>query len=94
MKSAYELAMERLSKQSPSIKLNDDQKRQLAEIDSTYKARIAEREIFLSGELARARAQGDPEAFAQIERQLASERRRLEAECEEKKDKVRQSGAS
>ena len=93
MKSAYELAMERLSKQSPSVKLTEEQKRQLADIDSTYKARIAEREIFLSGELTKAREQGDAEAFAQVEKQLASERRRLEAECEEKKHQIRKAAA-
>ncbi len=34
MKSAYELAMERLEKGAPTIKLTDDQKAQIAEIDS------------------------------------------------------------
>jgi hypothetical protein len=45
MKSAYELAMERLNKKSPTVKLNDDQKKQLAELDSLYASKIAEREI-------------------------------------------------
>ena len=35
-------------------------------------------------------AVGDADALAQIDRQLASERRRLETECDEKKEKVRQ----
>ena len=43
MKSAYELAMERLEKKAPSVALTDEQKQQIAEIDSTFKARIAER---------------------------------------------------
>ena len=47
MKSAYELAMERLEKSAPSAKVTDEQRTALAEIDSTYKARIAEREVFL-----------------------------------------------
>ncbi len=34
MKTAYELAMERLSKAAPGVKLSDDQKKQLAELDS------------------------------------------------------------
>lgn len=92
MKSSYELAMERLAKQSPTVKLTDAQKAQLAELDSQYKARIAEREIFLNGEIAQAMARGEFEALAQLERQLQSERRTLEAECEEKKEKVRQGG--
>lgn len=89
MKSSYELAMERLSKQSPSVKLTDTQKQQLAEVDSLYRAKLAEREIFLSGERDQALAKGDAEALAQIERQMSSERRRLETECEEKKEKIR-----
>jgi hypothetical protein len=89
MKSSYELAMERLAKQSPTVKLTAEQKARLADIDSLYKSRIAEREIFLQGQLAEAAAKGDFEAMAQIEKQRASERRSLEAECEEKKEKVR-----
>ncbi len=89
MKSSYELAMERLAKQSPTVKLNADQKRQLAELDSVYRAKVAEREIFLQGELARAAEKGDYEAVQQLERQFSSERRTLEAECEEKKERVR-----
>ena len=47
MKSAYELAMERLSKESPSIKLTAAQKREIAELESKYKAKAAERELGL-----------------------------------------------
>lgn len=90
MKSAYELAMERLSKSAPTVALSDEQKKQLAELDSRYAAKIAEREIFLKDKLMAARDQGDFEAVAQIEKQLASERKSLQAELEEKKEKVRQ----
>lgn len=90
MKSAYELAMERLAKQSPSVTLTKQQKEQLGELDSRYRAKIAEREIFLRGELEQAREKGDAEAFAQLERQLSVERRNLQAECEEKKEQLRQ----
>ena len=92
MKSAYELAMERLNKQGPVVKLSSEQKKQLAELDSVYAAKIAERELFLKDELAKIAAQGDYEAFAQIEKQLVSERRKLQGELEEKKDQVRQAG--
>src|SRR5207249_7015463 len=50
MKTAYELAMERLSKASPSAKLTNEQKKKLAELNSECKAKIADREIFLKGE--------------------------------------------
>jgi hypothetical protein len=89
MKSSYELAMERLGKEAPTQKLSDEKKKQLAELDSKYAAKIAEREIFLKGELSAAAAKGDAEAYAQIEKQLVSERRKFQAELEEKKEKVR-----
>ena len=50
MKSAYELAMERLERSAPSVTLSDEQKAQLAEIDSSFKAKIAEKELFLQGD--------------------------------------------
>jgi hypothetical protein len=90
MKSSYELAMERLGKSDPGMKMSDEQKKQLAELDSKYAAKIAEREIFLKGELGAAAAKGDAEAYAQIEKQLVSERKKFQAELEEKKEKVRQ----
>ncbi|HEX4119483.1 MAG TPA: hypothetical protein VH619_02550 [Verrucomicrobiae bacterium] len=89
MKSAYELAMERLSKSAPTVKLSDKQKKELAELDSRYAAKIAEREIFLKDELSAAIGKGDAEAVAQLEKQLTSTRRVLQAELEEKKEKIR-----
>jgi hypothetical protein len=89
MKSAYELAMERLSKSAPAVTLTNQQKKQLADLDSRYSAKIAEREIFLKDERAAASAKGDFEAVAQLEKQLVSTRKSLQAELEEKKEKVR-----
>lgn len=89
MKSAYELAMERLSKTAPAVKLTDEQKKQLAELDSKYAAKIAERELFLQGEVAKAVDRGDDEAIEQIQKQLWNDRKALRAELEEKKDQVR-----
>jgi hypothetical protein len=89
MKSSYELAMERLGKEAPTLKLSNEKKQQLAELDSKYAAKIAEREIFLKGELLAAAAKGDAEAYAQIEKQLVSERKKFQAELEEKKEEVR-----
>ena len=89
MKSAYELAMERLSKSAPTVKLTSEQKKKLADLESRYSAKIAEREIFLKDELAAAAAKGDIEAVAQLEKQLVSARKSLQSELEEKKEKVR-----
>ena len=90
MKTAYELAMERLSKASPAAKVSDARKKKLAELDAKYAAKIAEREIFLKDELGKAVAKGDFEAVEQLEKQIVSEKKSLAAELEEKKDKVRQ----
>jgi hypothetical protein len=90
MKTAYELAMERLNKTSPAIKLSDAQKQELAELDSRYAARIAEREIALQAELDRAAGSGDVEKAEQLREQLARERKTLLAELEQKKEQVRQ----
>lgn len=94
MKSAYELAMERLNKLSPTVKLSDEQKNQLAELESQCAAKIAERELFLKGEMAKAIDKGDAEALEQLEKQLVSDRKSLRAEYDEKKEKVRQSSAA
>lgn len=91
MKSAYELAMERLNKTAPTVKLTPEQKKEIAELDSQYAAKVAEREIFLKGQIAKASAEGDFENLEQLEKQLTSERKTLAAELEEKKEKVRQS---
>jgi hypothetical protein len=91
MKTAYELAMERLAKAGPERKVTSAQKKELAELDSVYSAKIAEREMFVKSELVKAAAQGDFTAQQQLERQLVSDRKSLLAELEEKKNKVRQS---
>ena len=44
MKSSYELAMERMG--GGDKPLSEEQKAKIAEIDSKYKAKIAERKIF------------------------------------------------
>ncbi|MBA2435302.1 MAG: hypothetical protein M3480_05395 [Verrucomicrobiota bacterium] len=93
MKSAYELAMERLEKAAPTVQLTDEQKAQLAEIDSTYKAKIAEKELFLQSKIDEAGLKGTFAEFEELEKQLTSEIRRLQEDCEEKKAKLRDSFA-
>ena len=91
MKTAYELAMERLNKTAPTVKLTGAQKKELAELDSKHAAKIAGREIALKDEMAR--AAGDPEKAGALQQQLADERRKLQAELEEKKDAVRRAAS-
>jgi hypothetical protein len=85
--------MERLAKSQPIIKLTDDQKKQLAEVDSTFKARIAEKELFLKGEIQKAQSTGKFEEVESLEKQLASDIKRLQEDCEAKKEKLRASFA-
>jgi len=92
MKSAYELAMERLNKAAPAVKLTDKKKKELAELDSKYQAKIAEREIGLKDEIANARGKGEWEGMEKLEKQLVIERKKLQAELEEKKEEVRKRG--
>jgi len=89
MKSAYELAMERLEKAAPTVKLSEAQRAEIAELEVLYKAKIAEKEVFLTDEMAKARSKGEFGEAETMQLQLQSEVRKLQAECEEKKDRVR-----
>ena len=89
MKSAYEIAMSRLDAQAPTPKLTAAKKAELAEIDNLFASRIAERRVFLEGEIRK--AAGDPVADHELRRQLAGEVARLEEERETRKEKARQS---
>lgn len=91
MKSAYELAMERLAKSDPAAgkPLTVEQKSRLAEIDRVYQGKWAEREIFLQKQLNDALAGGNAEEADKIRQQLANEKARLQEEREAEKDRVR-----
>lgn len=91
MKSAYELAMERLSKSDPTSgrPLTAEQKARLAEIDRVYQGKLAEREIFLKKQLNDALADRKAEEVQKISQQISSERVRIEEEREEEKERVR-----
>ena len=85
--------MERLEKKTPSMALTQDQKAQIAEIESTFKARIAERELFLKGEIAKAAGAGNHEEAESLQKQLAIDIRRLQEDAEAKKETLRVSFA-
>ena len=89
MKSAYELAMERLAAAQPAVSLSDDQKRRIADIEAKCKADIAAKELLLGGEMDKARSTGDADAMAQLQRQFADETRRFEERRDREKDAVR-----
>lgn len=89
MKSAYELAMERLEKDEPTQTLTDEQKRELATIDSRYQAKIAEREVFLSKQIESEFTAGNLSEAEAVKEQLSREKALLEEEREAAKNKTR-----
>ncbi|MBT3635972.1 MAG: hypothetical protein HN531_03465 [Opitutae bacterium] len=88
MKSAYELAMERMGG-GDDKPLTDEQKEQIAEIGSKYKAKIAERKIFLEKSVQDALAQGQQEEAEEARKILTREVSSLESKAEAEKDKIR-----
>jgi len=89
MKTAYELAMERLRSKEPTRKLTDSQKKALADIDSTYRAKMAERETFLGAKIAAARAGGAQEEAVVLQEELARDLRGIREEWDRKKEQAR-----
>ena len=81
--------MERLEKESPTQELTEEQKAKLSELSKVYEAKIADKELFLNGEIVKAEAAGEFGQIEQLTKQLASERKVLEEELEQKKNEVR-----
>ncbi len=81
--------MERLEKESPTQELSDELKAKLAELSKVFEAKIADRDVFLNSEIAKAELAGEFEAIEQVNKQLASDRKVLEAELEAKNNELR-----
>jgi hypothetical protein len=94
MKSAYELAMERLEAASPGVELTPDQKTRIAELETKCKADIAAKELLLRGEMVKAESSGQFDEVAKLQRQLSDEIRRLEEKRDREKNAVRAPSAS
>jgi len=91
MKSAYELAMEKLDQSGEAkVELTDGQRAQLAEIEQKYKGKIAEKEVFLGGLIDEAKAQANFQELGQLEEQRTREIQRLKDACEDEKNAVRE----
>ncbi|MDB4720538.1 hypothetical protein OAF65_02380 [Verrucomicrobiales bacterium] len=89
MKSAYELAMERLEKESPQESLTEEQKKLISEIEKKCSAKIAEREVFLRSKIKESLSEGQFEEAEQIEDELSRELKSLRMRCESEKEEVR-----
>ena len=90
MKSAYELAMEKMGGDEDKP-LTDEQKEKIAEIDTKFKAKIAERKIVLEKSVQDALAQEKHEEAEEARKILIQEVNSLESKAEAEKDKVRNS---
>ncbi|MFV0338969.1 MAG: hypothetical protein ACK5LK_12095 [Chthoniobacterales bacterium] len=87
MKTAYEIAMEKLEAKSPTTELSEEQKKRLAETTSLYESKIAEKKLLLEPEIAK--NANNPAEVEMLRRQLRSEITRLEEEAEKLKSKIR-----
>jgi hypothetical protein len=95
MKSALELAMERLEKKGgKTVSLSAEQKQALQEIEKNLTAKIAEVEILAGQGIEKARADGDVERLQVLEEQRVRETGRLRRVAERKKEKVRKGKAA
>ena len=91
MKSAYELAMERLRKKDEeagieSKPVTDAQKAAIAEIRNFYEAKMAEQEVLHQSALKKTL---DAEARATLDAQYRRDRERLASERDNKIEKIR-----
>ncbi len=85
MKSAYEIALEKMKAAGGSQKkLTDDQKQRVAEIEKKYAARIAETKLTLEQRVATA----NRDDRAALQKQLVEDVKRLEDKREAEKDAV------
>jgi hypothetical protein len=84
MKSAYELAMERLGGESNT--LTDEQKQAIADIDAGMKAKIAEAEIMFDQQLDK---ELDPAKAALIQQTRQQQIAKIREEAGEEKQRVR-----
>jgi hypothetical protein len=91
LKSAYELAMERLKKADADAgveprRLTDEQRAAIAELRRYYEAKLAEQEVLHQSTL---RKTMDPEARAALEQDYRHDRERLVSERDAKVEKIR-----
>ena len=92
MKSAYELAMERLEKRDgKGVALSAAQKKAIAEIDEKARAAVAELEILLKPQIAAA-ALEDPAKAAGLEETLRRGIDKARRDADDEKDAVRRGG--
>ncbi len=91
LKSAWELALEKLNAQetAPVERLSDDQKRAIAEIRARYKAKIAEAEIAAESRIKQLVQTGAFDQIEPIRQRLIEDRNRINRELESEVEKAK-----
>mgnify|MGYP006969415962 CR=1 FL=1 len=85
MKSAYELAMERMRKEQGETRtLTDDQKKRIHAIEEACRAKVAEAKLSIESRLVTA----SMEERAELEQELADRVRRYEEQAERDKEAI------
>jgi hypothetical protein len=97
MKSAYELAMDRLRKKDAeegvtTKPLSDEQKAAIAEVRSLYDAKIAEQDILQQSAMKNL-VGADPAEVDEVGRRFRRERERLASERDSKIEGIRKGSA-
>jgi len=92
LKSAYELAMERLRKQDAEAGVEqkprtDEQKAEIAEVRKLYEAKLAQQDVLHQSSL---RKTFDPDERAKLEDDYRREREKIAAARDDKIERIRQ----
>lgn len=94
LKSALELALERLDKEMGTpMPMTPDQKERISAVRARYEAKIAQEELAAQDRRKKALAAGDWAQAQQTEARLVEERRRLEAARDREMEKIRSEAA-
>ena len=94
MKSAYELAMERLDKeQGGAVALTESQKAEIAEIRNVRDAKLAERRIMFDQKKAEAMMARDGAALEALQQAFSRDNQRLNEDAEEEVERIRKAAA-
>ena len=89
MKSAYELAMERLqAEQGNGPALTDAQRDEIAELEAKHKSAVAEAEIMMQQKVVEAQMKQDFGALATLSEHHAQDVARLDRKLEEDRKRV------
>ena len=90
IKSALEIAMERLEKESGgSSRITEDQKEKISEVEKDLQAKIAEIEIMSGQKIEEAAGRGELDEAAELRARMQDEVARLRRKAERKKELIR-----